>query len=491
MIKFHTQRISIFTLYIGLIIGIISCSKNDNPKPNNDEKDNVKQDIVEQVILLHVNDLHANIDAFPKISSFVNSVRDTSDNVFLLSAGDIFSGNPMVDMYENPGYPIIDLMNQLEFDVSVIGNHEFDYGQKKLNNRVEQANFPFICANIDASKGELKQPDAFSTLTTKEGYEVHVVGLVEANSKVGDKYIPSTHPDKVEGCFFPYYKTEIKNYNYLKSDTSLYVILSHLGYGSDNTLAEDNKEIDIIIGGHSHKIIEQPSTVNNSIVCQAGSYGRYVGVVHVTTKNKKVVKTNAYLVNMENYPKASEEIQNIVDDYNNNPALNEVIGTNLNELNSREEIGCLMTDAITWKFDVDIAFQNSGGIRSNFYVGDILVKDVYRNDPFGNEVITFNLSYNELSSLILNSRPGDLKVSGIHIIHKQNGGIELTDYDNNPIDTDKTYKVGMNSYIASAYSFEHSQEGVSTEITSADALIEFIDYKKNIDYMGVNRIFYE
>ncbi len=482
LIYANKKTVTLF-LFLLLSFSINSCYKKDSTEH---KKETAK---IESIVLLHLNDLHANIDAFPKIAAFVNSVRDTCENVFVLSAGDMFSGNAMVDMFDEPGYPVIDLMNLVGFDVTAIGNHEFDYGQANLNLRILQAEFPFICANIDASSATLKQPQPYHILKSKNGYEMVILGLIETNSKVGDKFIPSTHPDKVKGCDFPYFKTEIKKYTSLKKEDNLFVILSHLGIGSDEKLAQENDEINLIIGGHSHTIVANPQKFNNALVCQAGSSGRYVGVVHLMVKEKQIVSQQAYLRSMDSFSQSDATIQEKVNSYNNSSVLNKKIGTAIHAISSKDELGSLMTDALTWKYDADFAFQNSGGIRSNFAQGDILMKDVYRNDPFGNEVVVFNLSHYELFTLVKNSNPGDLKVSGMHITYQQNGYIALTDYQGNPLEQSKTYKVAMNSYIASAYNFEHADKGIFTGETSAQALIDFILHLNKVDYKGVKRIF--
>lgn len=479
-----TIKFSELFLFLFLSFSLSACANKDSSEQKSEFAD------TESIVFLHVNDLHGNIDAFPKIAAFVKSVRDTCENVFLLSAGDMFSGNPIVDMHDEPGYPIIDLMNLMDFDLSAIGNHEFDYGQANLNKRILQAQFPFICANIDASSSVLEQPAAYHTFTSKNGYEMVFLSFVETNSKVGDKFIPSTHPEKVQGIHFPYYKTEIKKHTHLKKEDNLFVVLSHLGLSTDEKMAQENDEIDLIIGGHSHSTVTKPQNFNNALICQAGSSGRYVGVVSLLIKEKKVVSQEAYLENMSSYTQTDAEIQEKVESYNNSSVLNKKIGTAKQAIYSKDVLGNLMTDALTWKYDADFAFQNSGGIRSSFAKGDILLKDVYRNDPFGNEVVVFNLSYLELFSLIKNSKPGDLKVSGMHITHQQNGSISLTDYQGKPFDQNKTYKVAMNSYIATSYNFDHTEEGIYTFETSAQALVDYILHLNEVDYKDEKRIFF-
>lgn len=469
-------------LFLFLVLLLGACSKHS---PDSIPEEEVSEDI----IILHMNDIHAEINHFPKIAAYINKLRETNDNIFFLSAGDLFSGNPVVDQHEKKGYPMIDLMNELKFDAAVFGNHEFDYGQDILNKRISQANFPFICANIDAEAAILNQPEAYITLNTKTDFPIIVLGLIETGTNINGRYIPSTHPDKVEGINFPYYRYTIKDYTNLKKSNNLFLVLSHLGEGSDRKLADENSEIDIIVGGHSHMIIQNPYERNNALICQAGSKGRYLGRIDIKVEDGLVLSKSARLIEVENLNETDTEIASIVSEYNNNPALERVIAQNLAIFRNKDELGSLITDAINWKLETDIAFQNSGGIRSSLPLGDIKVKHVYELDPFNNELIIFEMTCDEIRSLINNSGEGDLKLAGIHYRYMGQGEIQLENYDGSLVDETKKYKVGISSYIASAYTFDHTDEGQNSFITSSNCLIEFLENEKEINYSGVKRIF--
>ncbi|RXQ95885.1 bifunctional metallophosphatase/5'-nucleotidase [Ancylomarina salipaludis] len=474
-------------LFLLILLCIGACTTNNS----NDEPNQPDQPRSENIVILHMNDMHATINNFPKIAAYINQVRENNDNVFLLSAGDLFSGNPVVDQYSEKGYPMIDLMNRLKFDASAIGNHEFDYGQDILNKRISQADFPFICANMDTKGANLNQPEAYITLKTKTDFPIIVLGLIETQTKIGDRYIPSTHPDKVEGIHFPYYKYTTGDYTELKKSNNLFVVLSHLGQGSDRTLADTYNEIDLIIGGHSHSVISSPYRQNNALICQAGSNGNYIGRIDIKIEDGLILSKTAKLIKVENLSETDSEIGSIVSEYNKNPVLDQVIAQNLAEFSNKDELGSLMTDAINWKLKTNIAFQNSGGIRSWLPVGDIKIGDVYELDPFNNEVIVFEMTASEIRSLINSANSGDLKVAGINYRYLGQGEIQLENYDGSLLDETKTYKVGLSSYIASAYTFNHSDAGQNSFIISADCLIDFLRYKGEINYAGVKRIFGE
>mgnify|MGYP006278980181 FL=1 len=454
-----------------------------------------------QIVILHTNDMHGKIDNFAKLAAQVKKAEKEygSGNVFVMSAGDMFSGDAVVDQYDiisgqenKKGYPMIDLMNQVAYDITVIGNHEFDYGQATLNKRIEQAEFPTVCANLDTSQAELKQPAPYKILETKQGVKIGVLGLIQ----VDENGIPATHPDKVSSIDFLDEFATAQEYSDLAEQSDVVVALSHLGNGKDKQLAQEMNVLDVIIGGHSHTVIANPETTNGVLITQAGGDGKYVGKIVITLKNEQITKREAELVNLNEVTETDAEVQSQVDDYNaeKKEVFNTAIATALNPIDGKQELGSLMTDAVTAEYNLDFAFQNNGGIRVSSLEGEITIGDVYELDPFGNQVVKFELTTAEIKSLIEYSyqKDGgiDLQVSGLKYTVQVNDlgaitGVKLTDYQGQSLDANQTYTVGLNSYIASSYQFEHEDEGTSLQITSANTLINYLKEQNTIDYDGV------
>ncbi len=113
--------------------------------------------------IFFVNDQHGRINNFSKVKAIVDAAK-AEGNALLVSAGDICAGNPIVDQYSEQGFPMIDIMNRAGFDVGVLGNHEFDFGPDVLKDRMDQSQFPWILANMDASGSAVSQPDPYVTL---------------------------------------------------------------------------------------------------------------------------------------------------------------------------------------------------------------------------------------------------------------------------------------------------------------------------------------
>ncbi|MDR1349046.1 MAG: bifunctional metallophosphatase/5'-nucleotidase [Prevotellaceae bacterium] len=440
-----------------------------------------------QIIILSTNDMHAKIDNYAKVASYVDKVRSENKNVLLLNGGDMFSGNPVVDRYEDKGYPMVEIMNRLGYDYGVLGNHEFDYGQDFLAKRIEQATFPLLCANMKVfGQALIKQPEPY-VIFNLDGIKICILATIQVENSNG-KLIPSTHPDKLKNIdFFQPVETALE-YKYLREKCDLFISLSHDGIDEDVILAQKMPELDIIIGGHSHTRVDG-MIENGVLISQTECYLKYIGKTTITLKDKKVADKKFELIDVSTLQDENAEIKALVNKYYEETPLNEIVAEAKADFSDKENLGNLMTDAVVSVLDLDIAFQNSGGIRiDKINKGDISLLTLYTLDPFDNEIVLFEMSYDEIYSLLKNSyrkesKYADLKTAGISyaIKVKDDEVIDMEIHDmksGNLLDKNKKYKVGMNSYIASSYKFDHADAGKTLNVTSVETLIEYLKQQK-------------
>jgi len=448
-----------------------------------------------EIVILHTNDMHASLDRFPKLAAYKKALEQQYNHVLLVSAGDIFSGNPVVDFYKEKGYPMVDLMNRVGYRITAIGNHEFDYGQKILGKRMEQADFPFICANMDTQNAALPQPEPYAVLE-EGGYKLFFLALIE----LGNQGVPSTHPDKVDGIAFSDPVESAEKFMKQKDRYDAFIGLTHLGYETDKELAQTYPQFDAILGGHSHTLVDTPQMINEVLLSQAGDDMEFVGKVILTFQGGKLTSRSSDMISLEDYESTDPKLDTLVQHYQNNEALNRVIGSAASPIRGKQELGALFTDAQRKMHQLDFAFQNNGGIRiSEIPKGPIHVKTIYKLDPFGNELIKYQMTPREIKSLIRNASDHghvDLQISGgqytLHINQEDEiQEIVLLDSQGNQLDSGANYEVGLNSYIASSYPFDHSDEGKSLYVTTAQNLIDYIEQEGTVDYAGVKRVFVE
>lgn len=450
----------------------------------------------ERIVIFHLNDVHGKIDNLAKVADIVANERRSGAEVLFVSAGDNFTGNPVIDQFDPPGEPILQLYNHLGLNLMCIGNHEFDYGFDGLCRFAAQAKFPMLSANIDVPAGRFPQLKPSLVLTTAQGTRIAVFGLIQIEPGLD---IPATHPDKVKGLRFGDPLVKAREFKSLRQGNQILLALTHIGYDQDLKLAEQMPELDLIIGGHSHTRVNPAETVNGVLIAQAGSDIRHLGRVELLLRNGRLVEKKGGLIDVRTHQGESAEVRAMIETFNNNPAFARVFIEAPFEITGKDALGSLMADAVCRVHGTDIAFQNNGGIRMGRLPKKITFKDVYTLDPFNNQVVEFTLSAEELRGLIRSSlgRHGsiDLQVAGMQYLvrvdaDQQVKEIVLQDLGGRPLPESRSYKVGVSSYIASSYKFSHQDPGRALGSTTAEALIRFLESRPDLSvYQKIQRAF--
>lgn len=449
-----------------------------------------------QAVIFAVNDMHAMIDNFPKLAYIVDSLQAIYPDMLLVAAGDNQTGNPVNDQYPEKGLPVIELMNAAGFDLSAVGNHEFDSHPEGFRNLTQKANFGFICANVSAGASNHIRIEPFKIITLPNGLKLAFLGLLQINQND----IPDSHPDNLKGFTFRPPFEAAREYIWLKDKSDIFIALTHLGFENDVRLAETMPEgIDLIIGGHSHTRVEKEQIHNGIMITQAENKLKYGTLIRLAKKSDGTLQRSMQLIDIRNSKSEKPAIRAMVDRYNDNPVLKEVIATAEDDFSTYEELGYLMADAQRDASKADISLVNPGGVRTDRLAkGPITVMNVYQLDPFGNELIVTKLTGNEIRSLMLAAFPLDdnspVYPSGIRteLIPDGKGGLAdviLYDESGTRLTMDKTYTVAMNSYMTQVYKYDHSDPGQSLFISTADATIAYLRKIRNVrSYRGEKRI---
>ncbi|KJS06419.1 MAG: 5'-nucleotidase [Flavobacteriales bacterium BRH_c54] len=248
-----------------------------------------------KVTILHTNDVHSHIEPFPsndpkypnmggaaKRAALIDQIRTAEKNVLLLDAGDIFQGTPYFNLYG--GELEFKLMSLMKYDAATIGNHDFDNSIEGLNKMLPHANFPFLNVNYDFSNTILNGKIAPYKVIEKDNVKIGIFGVgVELAGLVDKKlYAETQYSNPIIAANNT---AEHLKYN---EKCHLIICLSHLGYAyksnkvSDNVLAQETKNIDLIIGGHTHTFLDKPTSIKNkaeniTLINQVGWAGLYLG----------------------------------------------------------------------------------------------------------------------------------------------------------------------------------------------------------------------
>ncbi len=236
--------------------------------------------------ILYVNDFHG--FAIEQKSSFTGKMvggvsylaglidKLRKEKQSLLLSGDMIQGSNWANLFH--GRSVIEVMNLMGFDATTLGNHEFDFGVDALRQRIAEANFPCLGANI-IGLAEVKP----YIIKEFKGIKIAIIGLTLDDTPI------YTLPDNVKGLIFqPSVDVAEKLVKELRHSVDLIIILSHLGLHKDMLLAQKIDDIDIIVGGHSHTKLERPILIGRSIIVQAWEHGKVLGVLDLTLKDGKI-----------------------------------------------------------------------------------------------------------------------------------------------------------------------------------------------------------
>lgn len=249
-----------------------------------------------RLTILHTNDTHSRLEPFPMDggrnqglggiagrSALIQKIRAEEEQVLLLDAGDIFQGTPYFNIYK--GEPEIKAMAAMHYDACTIGNHDFDAGMENLATQLTRhANFPMLVANYDFTGTPMEQKTQPYKVFKKGKLKIGVFGVsIEGRGLIPDTLFGATkYLDPVQKA------NETADLLKRSEGCDMVICLSHLGNKytdgkvSDEVLAKESSDIDLIIGGHTHTFLDEPLKYTNKngndvIVNQVGFAGIILG----------------------------------------------------------------------------------------------------------------------------------------------------------------------------------------------------------------------
>lgn len=462
-----------------------------------------------KLTIMHMNDTHAHADLLPKMMTAIKEVRTEDPEALLFNAGDVFSGTLYFNEYH--GKADLALLNMMDLDAMVFGNHEFDLGSsenghKSLSEFVSAAKFPLLGTNVDLSG------DAFMNKLVKNEFTDS-----PEDGKVFDGMVKEVNGEKIgifglttEDTANISSPVNVKFLNYIKEaeravqafeemGINKIVAVTHLGYdsnpdfGNDLQLATYVDGIDVVVGGHSHTQLSEPVVVNKdekgtekepTVVVQAYQYSQLLGKLQVEFDGNGVVIGQAgQLIDVASKEEDSEAAA-ILAPYKEkitelstqesgaiakktlaNPRLTDSdVSVRANET----ELGNLVTDAMLAKAkerypETVIAFQNGGGIRAAIEEGPITIGEIISVLPFGNDPVVVELSGEEIKQILEHSvsqapaeSGGFLHVAGMKFTYdstKESGSRVISMYvkvngEYQEIQANQKYLVTTNNFTA-------------------------------------------
>lgn len=426
-----------------------------------------------KITLLHSNDMHGDFDAekvddklaggISRLSGYIEKVRKTEKNVIYAIAGDMFRGS-VIDS-EFKGVSTIDIMNALGPDVVTIGNHEVDYGVSHLLFIEKCAQFPIINANlyIKSNGVRLFQPCLVMEIG---GARILFIGVVTkevmamAKSDEVGALIDTAAAAKEVGKICNAYNAE---------DIDLTVLLTHIGFEEDKKLASMLKKewgVDLIIGGHSHTLMTEPTVVNGIPIVQAhtgtDSIGRFDLTIDTDTDSIDSYTWEFVEISDKTAPR-NPQIERIVSKYKEvtDAKYNRVI-TRFNkelthpERNQETELGNLFADIFKESLGIDIMLLGSGSIRADNMGPIVTYGDLVTGFPYDDEIYLLEVSGSQLKRMIKYMQR-DEAFTGHTEYYQFSKGLEVTysrsrkEFDKfafmgEEVQDDRIYSVGLQTF---------------------------------------------
>ena len=376
--------------------------------------------MAKKLVLLHSNDMHGaflpetaedgrQVGGLARLSGYVKQARAAEKNVIYAIAGDMFRGSVIDSEYL--GLSTIDLVNAMEPDVATLGNHEVDYGLGHLLFLEKCATFPIINADLFVRVNNARLFTPYHVVEVG-GMRVLFIGLLT------EEVLASTKQEAVIGTFVDIEQAArevgIVCDNYRTRSIDLTVLLTHIGLESDRQLAEaldPEWGVDLIIGGHSHTLMEQAEVVNGVPIVQAGSGTGQIGRMELevdTLRNRiKDFSWSCVPIDEDTAP-VDEVVQAMIEGYRGqtDAKYRRMVSRFARKLThpsriQETELGNLYADMLQDESSFDLMIMGSGSIRKEELGPLIEYQDMVENTPFDDKIWMLKVTGEQLRRMVL------------------------------------------------------------------------------------------
>lgn len=482
----------LLTLAIGLCIASCSAGRGGSGS--------------DHLVILHTNDTHSSIDpdsrdngGIARRKVIIDSVRAEHSNVMLVDAGDAVQGSLYFTIFG--GEVERALMNELGYDIRILGNHEFDRGMNKLAEEWGQVTATRLSTNYDLTGSTLEGLFVPTVIKEVNGHKIGFIGLnldpvgiiAEENCE-GVKYL-----DALE-------KANEAAARLRSEGAEMVIAVSHLGYDptqgtSDVDIARGSKDIDIIIGGHSHTAIDPtnpdspqwriPNAEGDTVtVLQTGSRGSAVGEIDIDLATRTVTP-KLIPVNNRLDSRIDTKFASLIDPYRVKvdslraykigETPNEFERTSTRMLNLFSDFVRERGAEICGK-PVDLSIMNKGGIRNSLMSGDITKGEIIDIAPFENRVVVLDILGADLLENIgiMTGQEGQGVSSNVKVHYDpETHAVNSVTIDGRPVDPARRYRLATIDYLAAGNDYMTPLKRAVTIARSKDilyeALIEYIE----------------
>jgi 2',3'-cyclic-nucleotide 2'-phosphodiesterase (5'-nucleotidase family) len=414
---------------------------------------------VHEITILHFNDLHARISAvdgrggFAHLATLLQEERAAAKASLTLHGGDLVQGTPVSALFQ--GVPVFEIANHLQIDVNSLGNHEFDYGWRKIADFMKVATFPTISANmVDASGKRFLEPPY--VVRDVGGLRVAVVGAMMEN------LLATTTLERLGPWHAaPLLETLRPLVADAKRQADMVVVLGHLTQIDIQSILQNLTDVAIVVAGHNHSGLDTPMLVDGRIGVNAPAYavvGRLTLRYNKDTRSVASHDWSRLPVDAGKYP-AAPEVQRLVDQWE--AKVTAVVDVSIGRATkpvAGRELQTLLERMLVERTGADIGYQNPGGIRDTLPRGQLLARHVWNVMPFDNEVTILSIPGRDLAGLATS----DLR------------GLPIPD----AITPDRLYRIATTDFVAQSLADRGKKYQVASQgVLLRDLYIDWIRMK--------------
>lgn len=485
---------------------------------------------IRRFTILHSNDMHGDFQAevcgaeggliggLSLLSGYINKVRREEENVLFVIAGDMLQGSIIDSEYK--GISTISIMNYLAPDVVTLGNHEFDYGLPHLLFLEKIANFPIVNANLYIREHNKRLMRPYHIIH-KDGLDILFIGIIT------DKIINTILLDQDVGSFITLEEAsaevgKITN-AYAHDDIDLTVLLTHIGFESDCELArmlDPAWGVDMIIGGHTHTILDKPEEINGVLITQAGVGTDQIGRfdIVVDDDSNSIVECEWQLVPInESIAEPDLGLQAYIDSYKDvveakYQSIVCKLSTELTHPGREQEtsLGNLFADALAELGEIDVVLLGSGSIRVPALGPLITLSDFLACFPFDDALTRFTVTGAMLRRIFnhwmrAENRDGEGECyqvnAGVQAVFSEGGKqLDSLSVHHQPVQNEGLYTLGLQGYhLKNSSDFldvsleELKDAGRNRVVATSvqDVLLEYLREHQNFNEKVEGRLVYQ
>ena len=428
----------------------------------------------DRLVVLHLNDMHGqllprtgssdSVGGLAGVEQIVSAARAEvgADHLLLLDAGDWFQGTP--EGADDGGLNIIRSMELLGFDASTLGNHDFDHGIDNLLRLIRSTTIPILASNVTDSGGRLAAVVHEDLIIERGGFRVGLIGILTPDAP--NIIAPAVGKQLTVAPLAPVVARARDRLR--KAGAELIIVLSHSGVHLERALASEVSGIDLIVGGHSHTLVDPPwiDPEHQTVVAQVGAKTRHVGRIEFTRSDQGVVVNSSVVAVPAVKTSANPLLRDLISSVEKRVGkkMDRKVGESPEALrrSGHKQAGAVSSPLGRWICDamadatgVTASFHNHGGIRDNLPAGEILYRDLFQISPFGNRVTVVTLTGEQLKRVVrksLSSGGRGIDFHGVQVEVGSNaqGTVEVGQIllGGSPVSDQQQIRIATNDYLA-------------------------------------------